>query len=84
MLVLSRKLGEEIWIDGGITVRVLEIRGNKVRLGIGAPEGTGILRRELAEAEINAKSGEAKARTGGEQPPGSDEYPTYDPDLAVQ
>lgn len=37
MLVLSRKLNEEILIDGGIRVKVLEINGNRIRLGIVAP-----------------------------------------------
>ncbi len=37
MLVLSRKVGEVIVIDGGVTVTVLEMKGQRVRLGIGAP-----------------------------------------------
>jgi carbon storage regulator len=37
MLVLSHKLGQEIVIDGCIRMRVVEIEGNRVRLGIEAP-----------------------------------------------
>jgi carbon storage regulator len=48
MLVLSRKAGESIVIDGGITITVLEIRGRHVRLGIRAPEDMSVLREELA------------------------------------
>ncbi len=47
MLVLSRKPGEKIVI-GGITVTVLEVHGDRVRVGIEAPEHVRILRAELA------------------------------------
>jgi carbon storage regulator len=47
MLVLSRKHGECIVIDGGVTVRVIEVAGNRVRLGIEAPKEISILRSEL-------------------------------------
>ena len=48
MLVLSRKLNEEILIDGGIRVKVLEINGNRIRLGIVAPPQVTVLRNEVA------------------------------------
>ena len=48
MLVLSRKVNEEIVIDGDIRVTVLEIQGNRVRLGIAAPEQVAIRRGEIA------------------------------------
>lgn len=47
MLVLSRKVGEQIVIDGGITVTVTSIDGNKVRLGISAPPNVRIDRAEM-------------------------------------
>ncbi len=47
MLVLSRKNGEEIVIDDCIRVKVLEVRGQRVRLGIVAPEFVSIFRGEL-------------------------------------
>jgi carbon storage regulator len=47
MLVLSRKPGEEIVIGNNIRVRVVTIRGSRVRLAITAPVETPILRREL-------------------------------------
>ena len=37
MLVLSRKLGEKIHIGADITITVVEMRGNQIRLGIDAP-----------------------------------------------
>lgn len=49
MLVLSRKLGEEIVIDGQIKVTVLKVQGGRVRIGIDAPESVRVLRKELRE-----------------------------------
>ncbi|REJ72281.1 MAG: carbon storage regulator [Planctomycetota bacterium] len=50
MLVLSRKKNESIIIDDRITVTVVEIRGDKVRLGIEAPREVPIHRSEVYEA----------------------------------
>ena len=38
MLVLSRKIGERIFIEPGIEISVVEVRGGKVRIGVEAPE----------------------------------------------
>jgi carbon storage regulator len=46
MLVLKRKVGEQIVIAGGITVTVLEVRRDKVSIGIQAPKDTTIMRPE--------------------------------------
>ena len=50
MLVLSRKLNEKIVIDGGITVTVVKIDRNQVRLGIQAPGDVAVYREELLGA----------------------------------
>ena len=47
MLVLSRKLGESIVIGNGITVTVVEVHGERVRLGFTAPADVPIHREEL-------------------------------------
>lgn len=47
MLVLSRKPGEAIVIGNGITVTVIEVQGNRVRLGFSAPAEVPIHREEL-------------------------------------
>jgi carbon storage regulator len=49
MLVLSRKAKEEICIGDDIRVMVIEIRGDKVRLGIAAPRDTPVHRHEVYE-----------------------------------
>jgi carbon storage regulator len=50
MLVLSRKKDEKIIIGDNITVMVIEIRGDKVRLGIDAPRDVTVHRQEVYEA----------------------------------
>ena len=56
MLVLSRKIGEEIVIADNIRVTVVAIRGNQVRLGFSAPDEVSIQRSELrAFAEHQAE-----------------------------
>jgi carbon storage regulator len=47
MLVLSRKPGEALVIGGDITVTVVEIKGNRVKVAIDAPDSTHIVRGEL-------------------------------------
>ena len=50
MLVLSRKKDEKIIIGDNITIMVIEIRGDKVRLGIDAPREVTVHRQEVYEA----------------------------------
>ncbi|MEK7658409.1 MAG: carbon storage regulator CsrA [Patescibacteria group bacterium] len=50
MLVLSRKKNESIVINDDITIVVIEIRGDKVRLGIDAPKEVPVHRREVFDA----------------------------------
>jgi carbon storage regulator len=47
MLVLTRKVGEEIFIGDRICIKVMEISGTKVRLGIDAPADLRIYREEV-------------------------------------
>ena len=62
MLVLSRKVGEKVVIGGCITVTVVAVDGNKVRLGFTAPPEVRIDREEVhrqrmefAEIEVNSE-----------------------------
>ncbi|QDU82636.1 hypothetical protein Pla110_43970 [Polystyrenella longa] len=58
MLVLSRKKDEVIRIGDNITLMVVDIRGDKVRLGISAPKDVTIHREEVYQA-IQDQEGEA-------------------------
>ena len=51
MLVLSRKVDQEIVIDGNIKIRVLKIKGNTIRLGVEAPQDVHIARGELEKRD---------------------------------
>ena len=61
MLVLSRKKNESIVINNDITIAVVEIRGDKVRLGVEAPKEVPVHRREVYDA---IKRNEAEAAEG--------------------
>ena len=61
MLVLSRKKNESIVIDGEVTITVVEVRGDKVRLGIEAPREIPIHRSEIYEAIVQAKGNDSSA-----------------------
>jgi carbon storage regulator len=60
MLVLTRRLGEVIVIDGKIRVKIVSIDGGKVRLGIAAPQSIPVDREEVhrQRAELAAAVGE--------------------------
>lgn len=59
MLVLSRKLGESIVINGNIVVTVVDIDRNKIRLGVVAPKDVPVFRTEIAPTGQQPKT-EAK------------------------
>ena len=65
MLVLSRKKNESIVINDDITIVVVEIRGDKVRLGVEAPKEVPVHRREVFDAihRNDAAAAEQKAPT---------------------
>jgi carbon storage regulator len=68
MLVLSRKKNESIIINDDITVTVVEIRGDKVRLGIDAPKDVSVHRQEVWEAI----QGQARLHDANPSSPGAD------------
>jgi len=65
MLVLSRKKNESIVIDNDIKIVVVEIRGDKVRLGIEAPREVPVHRREVYDA-IQKSDSVQKTRESGD------------------
>ncbi|MGO8750507.1 MAG: carbon storage regulator CsrA [Thermoguttaceae bacterium] len=61
MLVLSRKKSECIIIRDDIVVMVIEIRGDKVRLGIEAPKDVRVNRREVYDAIKRSESSQTRS-----------------------
>lgn len=56
MLILTRRCGETIQIGDDVTVAVLGVKGNQVRIGVNAPKETPVHREEIAE-RIKAQNG---------------------------
>ena len=61
MLILSRKINEKIMIGDDISISIIEIRGDQVRIGVDAPKKVKVFRQEVfdaikAENEAAAKS----------------------------
>ena len=56
MLVLSRRKDESIMIGDDVEITIVDIRGDKVRLGITAPKAIPVHRREIYEAIQREKS----------------------------
>jgi carbon storage regulator len=58
MLILTRKIGQSIIIDGDIKVKLLDVKGDSIRIGIEAPKEVEIYREELfdkIQSENNSK-----------------------------
>jgi carbon storage regulator len=75
MLVLSRKKNESIVINNDITVTVVEIRGDKVRLGIVAPKEVPVHRQEVFEA-IHGKGSAPTQQSSTSEPAPASSKPT--------
>ncbi|QDV30281.1 Carbon storage regulator [Planctopirus ephydatiae] len=56
MLVLSRKQGEQICIGEGVTLTVVSVHGDRVRLGIQAPREVTVDRQEIRQRKIEEQS----------------------------
>ena len=50
MLILSRKINEKIMIGDEISISIIEIRGDQVRIGVDAPKTVKVFRREVFDA----------------------------------
>jgi carbon storage regulator len=65
MLVLSRRIGEQIVIEGGICVTVVGVKGNQVRLGVTAPPWVSVDRQEVAARRGRPAPGSPAVADGG-------------------
>lgn len=68
MLVLTRKLGETIVIGDDIVIKVVDIHGKQIRLGIEAPQEISIFRGEIYE-RIQEENRKSREEGGAEDSP---------------
>ena len=61
MLVLTRRVGEEIVIDGGIRITVTGVQGERVRIGVTAPDSVRVDRREVSQRRNEFTAGPQRA-----------------------
>lgn len=62
MLILSRKVDEKIKIGNDITITLIEVRGDQVKIGVEAPKNVKVFRQEVFEA-IQSENKEAAANS---------------------
>ncbi|HOT58965.1 MAG TPA: carbon storage regulator CsrA [Spirochaetia bacterium] len=70
MLILSRKINEKLQIGDQITITIIEVKGDQVKLGIEAPSDVKVFRRELYDAI--QEQNKLAAASGGIQLPSID------------
>ena len=62
MLILTRRVGETVMIGNEVTVTVLGVKGNQVRIGVNAPKDVAVHREEIYERIKREEDGDPSAR----------------------
>ncbi|MEY1661621.1 carbon storage regulator CsrA [Isoalcanivorax beigongshangi] len=61
MLILTRRVGETLMVGDDVTVTVLGVKGNQVRIGVNAPKEVAVHREEIYQRIQHEKAGEGSA-----------------------
>ncbi len=76
MLILTRRVGESVVIGEDVTVTVLGVKGNQVRIGINAPKTVAVHREEIFERIKSGRTaGDGAGNTEGEAAPRRETQP---------
>jgi carbon storage regulator len=67
MLILTRRVGETLVIGDEVTVTVLGIKGNQVRIGVNAPKDVSVHREEIYDRIQREKTGAVTGTEGGNE-----------------
>ena len=70
MLILTRRVGESLIIGDDVTVTVLGVKGNQVRIGVDAPKTVSVHREEIYERIQKEKQGESTEQQPTDQAAG--------------
>ena len=70
MLILTRRVGESLIIGDDVTVTVLGVKGNQVRIGVDAPKNVSVHREEIYERIQKEKQGESTEQQPTDQAAG--------------
>lgn len=65
MLILTRRVGETLMVGDEVTVTVLGVKGNQVRLGVNAPKDVAVHREEIYERIKREQGGEGESSSEG-------------------
>ena len=67
MLILTRRVGETLMVGDDVTVTVLGVKGNQVRIGVNAPKEVAVHREEIYQRIQKEKGGRDSYHSGGRQ-----------------
>ncbi|MDB6087397.1 MAG: carbon storage regulator [Gammaproteobacteria bacterium] len=81
MLILTRRVGETVMIGNDVTVTILGVKGNQVRVGINAPKDVAVHREEIYERIKREQQGESQQGEAqqGESPQGESQGEPSEP-----
>jgi carbon storage regulator len=67
MLIVTRRAGETVMVGSDITITVLGVKGNQVRIGINAPKDVAVHREEIYERIQSEKAAEQAEKAAGDE-----------------
>lgn len=67
MLILTRRIGETLMVGDEVTVTVLGVKGNQVRIGVNAPKDVAVHREEIYQRIQKEKGGESHPADSGQE-----------------